>query len=160
MRELPATRPRSREHQDVTDAYSAGSPWAPPRDDAVTRVRLFAAVVTIILVPITLLAALPLMAPSDPLPGETGVADLQRELQQRFVLVTVTSVVLVLLWVVLARWSRGRRRRHVFAPPPGWPAAPDDWRPPAAWQPPAEWPAAPDGWTFWVSSSARERSAG
>ena len=144
----------------MTDAYSPGPPWAPPRDDAVTNVRLFAAVVTMILAPITLIAALPLMAPSDPLPVATGVADLQRELQQRFVLVTLTSVVLVLVSVVFMRWSRSRRRRHVFAPPPGWPAAPVDWRPPAGWQPAADWPPAPEGWSFWVSSSPLERTAG
>lgn len=38
-----------------------------------------------------------------------------------------------------------------FNPPPGWPAQPPGWIPPAGWQPDPSWPPAPDAWTWWVS---------
>ena len=37
-----------------------------------------------------------------------------------------------------------------FNAPPGWPAAPPDWRPAEGWQAPPEWPPAPPGWQFWI----------
>jgi hypothetical protein len=43
----------------------------------------------------------------------------------------------------------------VFNPPPGWPAQPPGWQPPADWQPDPSWPPAPEGWTFWVTRHER-----
>jgi hypothetical protein len=37
-----------------------------------------------------------------------------------------------------------------FNPPPGWPAPPDGWTPPAGWKPDPSWPAPPEGWTLWL----------
>jgi RsiW-degrading membrane proteinase PrsW (M82 family) len=37
----------------------------------------------------------------------------------------------------------------VFNPPPGWPAVPAGWQPPADWQPDPSWPAAPADWEYW-----------
>jgi hypothetical protein len=42
----------------------------------------------------------------------------------------------------------------VFHAPPGWPAAPPGWVPPAGWVPDPSWPSAPDGWQFWVADGA------
>lgn len=36
-----------------------------------------------------------------------------------------------------------------FVVPPGWPAVPAGWCPPASWEPSPEWPAAPQGWVFY-----------
>ena len=38
-----------------------------------------------------------------------------------------------------------------FNPPPGWPAPPVGWVPPAGWTPDPAWPAPPEGWQLWVS---------
>lgn len=38
--------------------------------------------------------------------------------------------------------------------PPGWPAAPAGWVPPAGWTPDPRWPAPPPGWQFWVPVEA------
>jgi len=37
-----------------------------------------------------------------------------------------------------------------FSPPPGWPAAPPGWQPPAGWSPDPSWPPAPPVWPLWV----------
>jgi hypothetical protein len=37
-----------------------------------------------------------------------------------------------------------------FNPPPGWPPAPDNWRPPLGWEPPQSWPPVPRGWALWI----------
>jgi hypothetical protein len=42
-----------------------------------------------------------------------------------------------------------------FNPPPGWPAPPQGWTPPAGWQPDPSWPAPPAGWSFWVEDRPR-----
>lgn len=41
----------------------------------------------------------------------------------------------------------------IFNPPPGWPAPPKGWVPPAGWTPDPSWPAAPDGWALWLPES-------
>lgn len=41
-----------------------------------------------------------------------------------------------------------------FNPPPGWPEAPEGWRPPASWKPEPSWPSAPEGWVFWVPAAS------
>lgn len=38
----------------------------------------------------------------------------------------------------------------VFNPPPGWPAPPTGWKPPAGWAPDPSWPDPPPGWELWV----------
>jgi cell division protein FtsB len=40
-----------------------------------------------------------------------------------------------------------------FNPPPGWPTAPEEWRPDTGWTPDPRWPSAPEGWTFWVDET-------
>ncbi|MFT5092926.1 MAG: hypothetical protein ACI93T_001748 [Porticoccaceae bacterium] len=42
-----------------------------------------------------------------------------------------------------------------FNPPPGWPPAPEGWRPPADWTPPPSWPDPPDGWCLWLPKDDR-----
>jgi len=37
-----------------------------------------------------------------------------------------------------------------FNPPPGWPPAPDGFRPEPGWQPDPSWPPAPPGWPLWI----------
>lgn len=37
-----------------------------------------------------------------------------------------------------------------FNSPPGWPARPMEWVPPAGWQPDPNWPPSPANWPFWV----------
>jgi hypothetical protein len=37
-----------------------------------------------------------------------------------------------------------------FNPPPGWPPAPEGWRPLPGWQPDKSWPPAPPGWRLWI----------
>lgn len=37
-----------------------------------------------------------------------------------------------------------------FNPPPGWPAPPSGWQPPAGWTPDPSWPDPPEGWELWV----------
>lgn len=41
-----------------------------------------------------------------------------------------------------------------FNAPPGWPAMPEGWTPPAGWVPPSAWPEAPEGWQWWTPTSA------
>lgn len=40
-----------------------------------------------------------------------------------------------------------------FNTPPGWPAAPEGWLPPAGWQPDPSWPAPPDGWQLFIDDA-------
>jgi hypothetical protein len=40
-----------------------------------------------------------------------------------------------------------------FNTPPGWPAAPEGWLPPAGWQPDPSWPSPPEGWELFVEDS-------
>jgi hypothetical protein len=42
-----------------------------------------------------------------------------------------------------------------FNPPPGWPPAPEGWRPPAGWQPDRSWPPVPPGWRLWVEEDSQ-----
>ena len=42
---------------------------------------------------------------------------------------------------------------RAFHNPPGWPTAPDGWRPSAGWRPDPAWPPAPEGWVFWTETS-------
>lgn len=37
-----------------------------------------------------------------------------------------------------------------FNPPPGWPPAPEGWRPGAGWRPDESWPPVPPGWKIWI----------
>jgi len=37
-----------------------------------------------------------------------------------------------------------------FNPPPGWPSAPEGFRPNPGWQPDPSWPAVPPGWPLWI----------
>lgn len=39
----------------------------------------------------------------------------------------------------------------IFNPPPGWPAPPAGWVPPAGWNPDPGWPSPPEGWQLWIS---------
>lgn len=39
-----------------------------------------------------------------------------------------------------------------FNPPPGWPAPPEGWRPPAGWTPDPSWPDPPPGWQLWIAA--------
>lgn len=41
-----------------------------------------------------------------------------------------------------------------FNPPPGWPAPPSGWVPPAGWTPDPAWPAPPEGWVLWLPADA------
>jgi hypothetical protein len=47
----------------------------------------------------------------------------------------------------------------VFNPPPGWPAPPEGWVPPANWQPDPSWPPVPPGWQLWVHDTAPVQEA-
>jgi Domain of unknown function (DUF4041)/Meiotically up-regulated gene 113 len=38
----------------------------------------------------------------------------------------------------------------IFNPPPGWPASPPGWKPPAGWTPDPSWPDPPPGWELWL----------
>jgi hypothetical protein len=46
----------------------------------------------------------------------------------------------------------------IFNPPPGWPAPPLGWKPPAGWTPDPSWPEPPPGWQLWLPADTR-RSA-
>jgi membrane protease YdiL (CAAX protease family) len=48
-----------------------------------------------------------------------------------------------------------RPEKMIWRPAPGWPEAPQGWKPPAGWQPPPDWPAAPPDWQFWVPAEPR-----
>ncbi len=39
----------------------------------------------------------------------------------------------------------------IFNPPPGWPAPPSGWKPPAGWTPDPAWPEPPEGWHLWLT---------
>ncbi|MCD1286032.1 DUF4041 domain-containing protein [Brevibacterium sp. CCUG 69071] len=39
----------------------------------------------------------------------------------------------------------------IFNPPPGWPAPPKGWWPPASWAPDPAWPPPPPGWQLWIA---------
>lgn len=39
-----------------------------------------------------------------------------------------------------------------FNPPPGWPQAPEGFRPEPGWQPDPSWPPAPPGWPLWIAA--------
>ena len=46
-----------------------------------------------------------------------------------------------------------------FVAPPGWPPAPDGFRPAAEWSPDPAWPPAPEGWQFWVGPDGEPATA-
>lgn len=55
------------------------------------------------------------------------------------------------------RPADSKGRTWVFHPPPGWPEAPAEWRPPYGWAPDPSWPPAPAEWDFWLPVRRRER---
>ncbi|PWR09919.1 hypothetical protein DKT68_10565 [Micromonospora acroterricola] len=46
-----------------------------------------------------------------------------------------------------------------FNTPPGWPAAPEGWIPPAGWQPDPSWPAPPPGWQLFIDDTPQQGPA-
>lgn len=46
-----------------------------------------------------------------------------------------------------------------FNPPPGWPAPPSGWQPPAGWTPDPSWPHPPEGWELWVPDGDPENGS-
>jgi hypothetical protein len=53
------------------------------------------------------------------------------------------------------RPADSKRKTWVFNPPPGWPAPPAGWQPPADWHPHPTWPREPADWEFWRPAPRR-----